>query len=89
MPALVDKRSQVRGPTLDSLAQGTCARVAGFAAGAGSAADRLLELGFDEGAEVETLHRAPLGDPIAVRVNGSVVALRRALARLILLTDPA
>jgi ferrous iron transport protein A len=50
-------------------------------------ADRLLELGFDEGAEVEALHRAPLGDPIAVRVDGSVVALRRALARLVVLTD--
>lgn len=75
--------------TLDSLVPGARARVAGFAATAGGAADRLLELGFDEGAEVEALHRAPLGDPIAVRVDGSVVALRRALARLILLTDPA
>jgi ferrous iron transport protein A len=75
--------------TLDSLAPGACARVSGFAETAGDLADRLLELGFDEGAEVEALHRAPLGDPIAVRVDGSVVALRRALARLVLLTDAA
>lgn len=76
-------------PTLDTLAPGACARVAGFADVDSGMADRLLELGFDEGAEVEMLHRAPLGDPIAVRVDGSVVALRRALARAVLLTDPA
>jgi ferrous iron transport protein A len=39
---------------------------------------RLLELGFVEGAEVEVLHEGPLGrDPIAVRVNGNTIALRR------------
>ena len=39
---------------------------------------RLLELGFVEGAAVEVLHEGPLGgDPIAVRVNGSTIALRR------------
>jgi ferrous iron transport protein A len=79
----------VSTPTLDTLAPGASARVLGFAAVAADVADRLLELGFDEGAEVETLHRAPLGDPIAVRVDGSVVALRRALARAVLLTDAA
>lgn len=72
--------------TLDSLPPGALARVAGFAALPQTVADRLLELGFDEGAEVELLHRAPLGDPIAIRVDGTVVALRRALARAVLLT---
>jgi ferrous iron transport protein A len=39
---------------------------------------RLLEMGLLEGAEVEVLHQAPFGgDPLAVRVRGSVVALRR------------
>ena len=39
---------------------------------------RLLELGFVEGAAIEVLHEGPLGgDPIAVRVNGSTIALRR------------
>ena len=75
--------------TLDTLAPGAPARVAGLAAVEQAVADRLLELGFDEGAEVETLHRAPLGDPIAVRVDGSVVALRRALAQAVLVTDAA
>jgi ferrous iron transport protein A len=47
-------------------------------------ARRLQELGFDEGVDVEVLHRAPLGgDPLAVRVGNMVVALRRAMAALI------
>lgn len=40
--------------------------------------NRLLELGFIEGAEVEVVHRAPFGgDPIAVHVRGALLALRR------------
>jgi ferrous iron transport protein A len=39
---------------------------------------RLLEIGFLEGAAVEVLHEGPLGrDPIAIRLNGITVALRR------------
>lgn len=39
---------------------------------------RLLELGFVEGAAVEVLHQGPVGrDPLAVRVNGATIALRR------------
>lgn len=47
-------------------------------------AQRLHELGFDEGVDVELLHRAPFGgDPLAVRVGNMVVALRLSMARLI------
>lgn len=47
---------------------------------------RLLEMGFVEGALVEVLHEAPFGkDPIAVRVRGALLALRRHEARCILL----
>lgn len=47
-------------------------------------AHRLHELGFDEGVDVELLHRAPFGgDPLAVRVGNMVVALRCSMARLI------
>ena len=39
---------------------------------------RLIELGFTEGACVEILHEGLFGrDPIAVRVNGATVAIRR------------
>ena len=45
---------------------------------------RLLEMGFLEGAQVEVLHEAPFGrDPIAVRVRGATLALRRSEANQI------
>jgi ferrous iron transport protein A len=45
---------------------------------AGELERRLLELGFVEDATVEVLHEGPLGhDPIAVRLNGTTIALRR------------
>jgi ferrous iron transport protein A len=46
---------------------------------------RLIELGFVEGAEVKVLHEGPIGrDPIAVRINGTTIALRRREAMAIL-----
>lgn len=46
---------------------------------------RLIELGFIEGVDLEILHEAPFGrDPIAVRVGGATVALRRRDAMAIL-----
>ena len=44
---------------------------------------RLHEMGFDEGVDVEVLHRAPLGDPIALRVGNMTIAIRRAEAALV------
>ena len=45
---------------------------------------RLREHGFDEGVEVELLHRAAFGaDPIAFRVGSACVALRRQMAGLV------
>ena len=49
--------------------------------------NRLLELGFVEGAHVEILHEGVFGrDPIAVRVNNATIALRRHEAMAILTT---
>ena len=48
---------------------------------------RLIELGFVEGAEVELLHQGLFGgDPIAVRVADTTIALRRREAMAILVT---
>lgn len=39
---------------------------------------RLMEMGLLEGSRVEVAHEAPFGgDPIAVRVRGALIALRR------------
>jgi ferrous iron transport protein A len=51
---------------------------------------RLLELGFVEGATVELLHQGLFGgDPIAVRVAGTTIALRRREAMAITVTREA
>ena len=47
-------------------------------------ARRMRELGFDEGVDIETLHRGPVRrDPIALRVGRMTVAIRRAQAEAI------
>ncbi len=39
---------------------------------------RLMALGFLEGSVAEVVHQAPFGgDPVAVRVRGTLLALRR------------
>lgn len=51
---------------------------------------RLLEIGFVEGATVEIVHEGLFGrDPIAVRINETIVALRRREASAILVEPPA
>ncbi len=45
---------------------------------------RLLQMGLLEGARVDLVHEAPFGaDPIAVRVRGSLIALRRQEANIV------
>lgn len=52
--------------------------------------NRLLELGFVEGADVAILHEAPLGhDPIAVRVDNMTIAIRRREAMAIMVEEVA
>lgn len=47
---------------------------------------RLMEMGLLEGSDFEVMHEAPYsGDPIAVRVRGALIALRRAEASKILI----
>jgi len=48
---------------------------------------RLLEMGFIEGHLVEILHQGSFrGDPIAVRIGSSTIALRRCEAMAIIVT---
>ncbi len=48
---------------------------------------RLFALGLRPGARVRLLRRAPLGDPLEVRVGESFLALRRAEARGVVLEE--
>jgi DtxR family Mn-dependent transcriptional regulator len=45
---------------------------------------RLLDLGLTPGAEIQTEYASFLGDPVAFRVRGSLIALRREQARHVL-----
>ncbi len=70
---------------IDQLPAGTPAVITGIdrAACGESVWRRLHEMGFDEGVDVEVLHKAPLGDPMALRVGNMTIAIRRAEANLI------
>lgn len=48
---------------------------------------RLFALGLRPGARVRLLRRAPLGDPLEVRVGESFVALRKREAASVVLED--
>ena len=50
---------------------------------------RLIELGFVEGAAIELLHQGLFGgDPIAVRVAATTIALRRREAMAVMVSGP-
>lgn len=63
---------------------GASARVSGLIGVADFVNRRLFDLGFHEGARVEYLRHAPVGDPLIFRVNGAELVLRRAEAQRIL-----
>ena len=44
-------------------------------------AAKLIEMGVYQGKELRVLYRAPLGDPIAVDVDGYTLSLRKEEAR--------
>jgi Fe2+ transport system protein FeoA len=47
---------------------------------------RMLDLGILPGARVEVVMKSPLGDPVAYRIRGATIALRRDQARHIQVT---
>ena len=75
-----------QGHSLDRLELGQRARVVDVK-GRGPIRVRLLEMGFVPGVEVALVKRAPLGDPLELRLRGFHVSLRRAEAREVIV-DP-
>jgi Fe2+ transport system protein FeoA/Mn-dependent DtxR family transcriptional regulator len=61
---------------MGELPVGSQARVVEVA-GSGKHQRRMLDMGFVPGAEVTTLRKAPLGNPIEYLIKGTAVALRR------------
>lgn len=61
------------------------AQIVAIAPGELALETKLREIGFCEGDEVELLMRGPLGgQPLAVRLNRRIIAMRRSEARAIL-----
>ncbi len=46
---------------------------------------RLMDLGIIEGARIEMIRPAPLGDPLQIKVHGALVALRKREADTLLI----
>jgi ferrous iron transport protein A len=69
---------------LDRLRRGQLALVTGFSAERPELVAKLREIGFAEGDEVEVLARGPIaGAPLSVRLNRTIIALRKAEAAAI------
>jgi ferrous iron transport protein A len=67
---------------LNQLGVGCCGRVVAVE-GDADLRRRLLEMGFCNGATVEVVRRAPLGDPIEYRLRGYCLSLRDEQARCV------
>jgi ferrous iron transport protein A len=90
-PVAIENNSQYKGFVdalsslgLDRLALGQIGRVVGFGSGDPKLVAKLREVGFAEGDEVELLGRGWLGGaPLSIRLNRTVIALRKGEAALI------
>jgi len=71
---------------MGELPVGSQARVVEIA-GSGRHQRRMLDMGFVPGAELSTVRKAPLGDPIEYRIKGTAVALRREDAATVLVEE--
>ena len=73
-------RIQKGSGSLADLAVGESGRIAGLA-GTGAITIRLLEMGLVPGAPGAVVKRAPMGDPLEIRVRDYHLSLRLAEAR--------
>ncbi|HYO87638.1 MAG TPA: FeoA family protein [Candidatus Limnocylindrales bacterium] len=71
--------------TLDELTLGQNATVISLQA-TGLARRRLMDLGILPGTVLQAELRSPMGDPVAYRVRGALIALRKSQAREIEIT---
>lgn len=76
----------VDGCALSKLGIGRCGNVIAVG-GDKHLRRRLLEMGFCNGAKVEVVRRAPLGDPIEFRLRGYHLSLRADQAQYVLISQ--
>jgi len=82
LAAAVTAPAAVVPATLDRVATGMRVRVAAVH-GDVALRRRLLEMGLCNRAEIEVIRRAPLGDPIELRIRGYHLSLRADQARFV------
>src|SRR5688500_10417867 len=70
---------------LNQLNVGSCGNVVAVG-GDADVRRRLLEMGFCNGAAVQVIRRAPLGDPIEFKLRGYSLSLRDEQARFVQIT---
>lgn len=83
------KKTSEKPCFLSETQSGCFAEVISLAEGVSSALQqRFMDIGILKGEQVEVMHRAPFGrSPIAVRVRGTIFALRESDARLIVVEE--
>jgi len=64
---------------LSALSPGERGRVVGIG-GDHAAVQRLMDLGLIRGTTIEVVRRAPMGDPLEVKLRGFMLTLRRSEA---------
>ena len=64
--------------TLDKMTPGQRATVKSVTGTGSALCQRLMEMGVFEGAEVEVIRFAPLGDPMELRLHGYNLSVRKA-----------
>lgn len=74
---------KVHETALSAAARGARCVVRSVAAGPAETRSRLYALGLIPGAVVDVLRLAPLGDPMQIKVGGSLISIRRSEAAII------
>ncbi|OGT54447.1 MAG: iron transporter FeoA [Gammaproteobacteria bacterium RIFCSPHIGHO2_12_FULL_41_15] len=68
---------------LSDLTPGDIGRICGFCGGDKAYRQKLLAMGLTPNTEFEVIRRAPLGDPIQIRVRDAYLSLRQAETALL------
>lgn len=84
-PARENRPKRICRLTLDRLDNEVSGLIVGIQA-EGHIRRRLLDLGFVPGTKVKAVRRSPIGDPIAFKIRGTLIALRKEVARQVLVS---
>jgi ferrous iron transport protein A len=82
LPSCSNTTGDIKKCSLNQLSVGCCGMVT-HVDGDRDLKRRLLEMGFCNGAAVEVVRRAPLGDPIEFRLRGYYLSLRGEQAKYV------